>query len=150
MAAVVKVESIEEIQMDMTPMIDCVFQLLLFFMVVTKMSQSALEALILPYATFAEPDKGNTTRMVINVLPNGTIKIQGRAYSLSELRSLVNSEVTRLDGGVQQAMDNKGSKLTVLIRTDTQTQYYHLQEVIRLLSKNGVLKIELGAAKRPT
>ena len=40
----------EELDMDMTPMIDCVFLLMIFFVLVIDLSQKNLEDLILPRA----------------------------------------------------------------------------------------------------
>ena len=38
----------EKLEMDMTPMIDCVFLLMIFFVLVIDLSQQSLEDLILP------------------------------------------------------------------------------------------------------
>ncbi|MHC5073156.1 MAG: ExbD/TolR family protein, partial [Planctomycetota bacterium] len=40
----------EKAEMDMTPMIDCVFLLMIFFVLVIDLSQKDLEDLILPKA----------------------------------------------------------------------------------------------------
>ncbi|MCB9879738.1 MAG: biopolymer transporter ExbD [Planctomycetes bacterium] len=68
----------ETIEMDMTPMIDCVFLLMIFFVLVIDLSQKNLEDLILPRAEFQEPDESPPeNRPILNVLQNGTVVYQG-------------------------------------------------------------------------
>ena len=67
----------EELDMDMTPMIDCVFLLMIFFVLVIDLSQKNLEDLILPRAEFQEPDdEPPENRPILNVLQNGTVVYQ--------------------------------------------------------------------------
>jgi biopolymer transport protein ExbD len=63
----------EEMKMDMTPMIDVVFLLIIFFMLITDMTQQDLEVLTLPKAKTAVPDEPDPKefRPVINVRQTG-------------------------------------------------------------------------------
>ena len=65
----------QPIEMDMTPMIDVVFQLIIFFILITDLTQSELEELKLPMAMNAVEDKPDPSivRPVLNVLPDGTM-----------------------------------------------------------------------------
>ena len=68
----------EELEMDMTPMIDCVFLLMIFFVLVIDLSQKNLEDLILPRAEFQEPDdQPPENRPILNVLQNGSVIYNG-------------------------------------------------------------------------
>ena len=49
----------DDTEMNMTPMIDIVFNLLIFFMVVTDLTQQELANLVLPLAHTAVQDKDN-------------------------------------------------------------------------------------------
>lgn len=61
-----------DVDMDMTPMIDCVFLLMIFFVLVIDLSQKDLEDLILPEARYAEPDeKPSSLRPIINITQDG-------------------------------------------------------------------------------
>ena len=55
---------------NLTPLIDCTFQLIIFFILVNDMSQRELEVLTLPRApTVAIEDKGeDKTRLVVNIV----------------------------------------------------------------------------------
>lgn len=71
----------QNVEMDMTPMIDCVFLLMIFFVLVIDLSQKNLEDLILPRAVFQEPDdKPPENRPIINVLQNGSVVYNQKVY----------------------------------------------------------------------
>ena len=63
----------EEMAMDMTPMIDVVFLLIIFFMLITDMTQQDLEVLTLPKAKTAVPDEPDPSefRPVVNIRQSG-------------------------------------------------------------------------------
>lgn len=74
--AKLRVELIEPATFDMTPMIDCVFQLIIFFMLATDMSQRELEALIPPKAPKAQPIvPEDDDRLIINIVHEDLKKI---------------------------------------------------------------------------
>ena len=60
----------KEVELNMTPMIDVVFNLIIFFMIVTDMSQKELEQLTLPNSTEAVEDTGDDSerRVIINIV----------------------------------------------------------------------------------
>jgi biopolymer transport protein ExbD len=61
-------EQLENVGFDMTPMIDCVFQLIIFFMLSTDFANTQLERVQLPKATTAVEDKSPPeTRLMINL-----------------------------------------------------------------------------------
>ncbi|MEO0478778.1 MAG: biopolymer transporter ExbD [Planctomycetota bacterium] len=62
----------QDTDMDMNPMIDCVFLLMIFFVLVIDLSQKDLEDMILPKAEKAIPDENPPEqRPVINIAQNG-------------------------------------------------------------------------------
>ncbi|MFT6715306.1 MAG: biopolymer transport protein ExbD, partial [Planctomycetota bacterium] len=67
----------EEEKMDMTPMIDVVFLLIIFFMLISDMTQQDLEILTLPKAISAVPDEPDVDdfRPVINVRQDGAMVV---------------------------------------------------------------------------
>ncbi|GAB4152570.1 MAG: hypothetical protein Kow00107_03100 [Planctomycetota bacterium] len=59
-----------DVEGDMTPLIDCIFLLLIFLMCVTEITKTENDQnLILPYAKMAVEDKEPEKRVVINVWP---------------------------------------------------------------------------------
>lgn len=71
-----------EMEMDMTPMIDVVFLLIIFFMVITDLTQQDLEDVDLPVAEHAKPDKPdpNEWRPILNVMYDGKIIYKRDTY----------------------------------------------------------------------
>ena len=56
------------IDMDMTPMIDIVFQMILFFIIITDFTQQEIALLELPWSTVGIEDEGeDTERITINI-----------------------------------------------------------------------------------
>ncbi|MEO1277531.1 MAG: biopolymer transporter ExbD [Planctomycetota bacterium] len=75
---------------EMTPIIDMVFLLLIFFLVATTYQQSERElAIALPEAETAGPISTMLREIIININAQGEIIVGGQAISLEELRSLV-------------------------------------------------------------
>ena len=76
--------------MDMTPMIDVVFQLMIFFLVATKLDEAEREfPVALPTASEAKPFTSKPNEIFINIERNGRYFVQGRFLTLAELESLL-------------------------------------------------------------
>ena len=79
---------------EMTPIIDMVFLLLIFFLVATTYQQSERElAIALPEAEAAGPISTMLREIIININAQGDIIVGGQAISLDELRTLVSDAV---------------------------------------------------------
>ncbi len=150
-----------DMEMDMTPMIDIVFQLIIFFMLISDMSQKELEVLVLPTATNAVPDKPNPDDMrpVVNIVADGSIYIKGELLydaeapdeykAVQEYLQLMASRMGRepLDeskpDGVQVPAD------AVLVRADQSTPFHHIQKIMEICGKQGIQiwKIQLAASE---
>jgi len=75
---------------EMTPIIDMVFLLLIFFLVATTYQQSERElAIALPEAEAAGPISTMLREIIINVDSEGAIIVGGQTMTLEELRTLV-------------------------------------------------------------
>ncbi|MEN8148356.1 MAG: biopolymer transporter ExbD [Planctomycetota bacterium] len=62
----------EDIELNLTPMIDVVFNLIIFFMMVADLSKKDIELLKLPWSTMAKTDDGKEDlRVIINVVKGG-------------------------------------------------------------------------------
>ena len=143
-----------EMEMDMTPMIDVVFLLIIFFMVITDMSQQDLEDLTLPMAIHATKDTPDPKkfRPVVNIDINGLIKIKRQEYfnpdepdDYKKLREHL-SDVAR-----QMEPDEDDPTLpgdALLIRCDETTPFKHVQKVMEQCGYKGVQiwKLELAVS----
>ena len=77
-----------DMDMDMTPMIDVVFLLIIFFMVITDLTQQDLEDLQLPLAEQATPDKPDPDewRPILNIPFNGPMIYKRETYFDPEVK----------------------------------------------------------------
>jgi biopolymer transport protein ExbD len=140
-----------EVKMDMTPMIDVVFLMIIFFMIVSDMSQQDLADITLPMAEQAVDDKTEEGRMIVNIYPDGEIEIKKVKYNTLEdsnavaaLRAYLASEVSKGEKDAQGL-----SERALLIRADKKTKFKEVQKVMRICGENGILiyKVQLAASK---
>ena len=143
----------QSVEANMTPMIDCVFLLLIFFMIVSEMSSLDMESLALPYADQAHPpeEESPERRIVINVQKDdakkGFVRVQGRNYDKDKLAELVRKEAIKSGREHDPQFPKiKIYKLRILIRCDREAKYETIQWVFDACSKNGVYKTILAAS----
>lgn len=83
----VKIHKRSSLVFDLTPMIDCVFQLLIFFLVATRFAEEERELdVVLPQASEAQPITVRPRELVINIDTKGQYTIAGKALSIAELQ----------------------------------------------------------------
>ena len=86
-----KVREHEEPTLNLTPMIDVVFLLIIFFMVGARFTELEREFNInLPTVSEARPLTDPPDRIEVNVFRNGRIKVAGQFLTIDELRTRFN------------------------------------------------------------
>ncbi len=99
--------------LELTPMIDVVFLLMIFFLVASKLDEADRSIdVILPQASAAKPLTSRPREFVINVDRDGGYYAGARAVPLDELRQLLR----------QTAADNP-DRQTVIVRADENTPH---------------------------
>ena len=87
-----RTESLEEPQLNLTPMIDIVFLLIIFFMVGTRFSEIEQQYDIeLPSANAVEPMSSRPDALILNVARTGEVTISGKLVSMEELQTQLES-----------------------------------------------------------
>ena len=80
------VETTEESAINLTPMIDIVFLLIIFFMVGARFTEQERQYDIqLPTSTDVQPLSGQPDALLINVRQDGSILLGGQPVSTAEL-----------------------------------------------------------------
>jgi biopolymer transport protein ExbD len=145
-----------KVEPNLTPILDMVFQLITFFMLVINFKGAALDlTLQLPVLGSARPldTQGQEGLLVLNIDHEGNLRSYGKVYS--ELRDIEAFIAGAADLDVKQlAKKGKayqpGDELptTVVIRADEQTPFTKLNAVITACQQQGYLKFSLRAMNR--
>ena len=129
---------------DMTPMIDIVFLLIIFFMMASELTslQSAGEV-TLPQARQARlPTRVDRHRITVTILAQGTYVVAGEDRTLLELRQVLQAEA--------DAARTAGRPLpSVHVRADRAAAYGRLRLVMRECVALGIRRMSFAAEPPP-
>ncbi len=115
------------VTVEMTPLIDMVFLLLVFFLVATTFHQTEREMQIaLPHASFTGPISTALREIIINVDSAGQIIVSGRTIEPDDLRAMI-------ERAVEANPDQK-----VTLRGDRTTAYANIVRVLDICKGAGV------------
>ena len=124
--------------MQLAPMIDIVFLLLIFFIVTWQFTKSETELSVsVPTAQEGAEPQRQVGEIVINILADGTVRIEGGTVDLQQL-------LVKL---AKIASEFKNQP--VRIRGDGGVNYQRIVEVIDTCQKAGIWNISF-ATQRPT
>jgi len=137
---------------NLTPILDMVFQLITFFMLVINFKSAALDlSLKLPVVGSARPvdTKGQESLLILNVDKEGNISMYGRPQPVKEY--IAREAMAALIGAKRSQPDIEfGQELPtmVVIRADRTTPFKLLNRVIMECQQNGFRKFALKAINR--
>lgn len=130
-------DPIETPLLELTPMIDMVFLLLIFFLVATTFQQAERETQVaLPLAQAAGPISSAARELVVNVTESGEIIVNGRATAPADVQQLV-AELVR---------NNPAQKVS--IRGDRRTAYANVVRALDACKLGGVQEPYLDTVMR--
>jgi biopolymer transport protein ExbD len=116
--------------LNLTPMIDCVFLLLIFFMVTTVFKQPYTLVVELPEAQQAQVVEEK--KLVASISADGRMEINRVPVDLSTIDQVLRRE--------QQGTRS----LTLVVRTDKETKHKHLLDLFEAAKRVGIEKIPLA------
>jgi len=122
------------VKLNLTPMIDVTFQLILFFLLAGHLAQqeSSVE-LELPLAQTGHKAMENSTRrIVINVTQDGTLILSGETIDLERL------------GRILSADRRTSETLEVRIRTDRRTPYGKIAPLLVRCAESGIWNVSFA------
>ena len=132
--------------MDMTSMIDCVFLLIIFFMLVADLKKNDIVRLTLPDADSAITEK--EAKLVINIESKGDITVSGAKRSVDDLKVFLNAKYARLEANEKEPADSNGrawATTAVKIRADENTEFRYVQQVLEACVEANFYKTSFGA-----
>ena len=116
----------EETKLQMSPLIDMVFLLIIFFMTASHMSTMKNMDLDIPEASHAAVPKERPERWTVNVLKDGVVYSGQTPVTLDELRAMVAARIQVEPG------------LKVYLRADRVTPHKIVRQVMNAMAEAGV------------
>ena len=124
----------EQPSLNMTPMIDIVFLLIIFFMTVSQVSKVNKERLQLPIQ--AGSDEQKPAVVTVNVNDVGDVIVSGRLVNVPQLVGLVGDELARVG--------NDPSRVNVVLRADARGNSQTVNEIVTALAQLEVTRIRIA------
>ncbi|HRT28659.1 MAG TPA: biopolymer transporter ExbD [Kiritimatiellia bacterium] len=129
--------SSEQCEIDMTPMIDVVFQLIIFFVVTLKMTTDVNPDIVL------EDGKHGVTLTQDN-MPPSTLEIEVDRRGRISIHNATLSP-TDLVGILRYRMSRHGHEFPVLIRADRRARHEEVRRVMDICTGAGIWKLSFLA-----
>ncbi len=127
----------DRLDVNLTPLIDVVFLLLIFFMVTTTFNQQAELRVDLPEAS-SEEQSMEVIPIEITIDSAGTYYVNGQ--------SLANNQAKTLFQSLQKIVAGDDKK-SVIIRADATTPHQAVVTAMDTVSKVGVSKLSIATSK---
>ena len=127
----------EELELNLTPLIDVVFLLLIFFMVSTTFQKESEISLQLPRAA-AEPPESVPERLEIVIDAAGTFYVNDQ--------ELVKSDVESLQGALYE-LAGGDRDVPVTLRADAQTPHQAVVTAMDAAARLGMLRMSIATSR---
>lgn len=126
------------LEINMTPMIDIVFQMIIFFICTAELERTAVDETIklamAPHGPAVE--KKDPRTIIVDLDAQGQVKIARVPLSLAVLKSVLRKAVAEYGQGVP-----------VVIRADGRTRHEHVRKVMDSCAAAGLWKVKFAAVK---
>jgi len=141
-----KPKNSEIMEGDLTPMIDMVFQLIAFFMVLINFTEvDRAEEIQLPQSRLAVPPEVQPDyQIILNLNEDGTVKLGGQDFDKIELlRPALNREVS-----AAQIENVPPKDIAVIIRAHQDTPTGQVQKLINQCQQSGLENFSLRVKEK--
>ena len=130
----------EEAPINLMPLLDMVFLLLIFFLIATTFAQEERDTSIqLPGTSMAEPMSAPPQQVIINIRADGTMVIGPRTYKT--LKSL---------GDMLTRVAREDRDREILIRCDEVALHKYFAAVVRICRQAGINEVKIGYMLAPS
>ena len=125
----------DEVAIDMSPMIDMVFLLLIFFIVASAVIKVEPVQVEVPSALYAKVPEDETGRLTITVTEEGGLYVgpTQEQVTIDELKEWI---------GLELEVD---SEMRILIRSDGTVKYHHNEKILEACAEVGAMDMIFAA-----
>ena len=133
-------QKIDDVQINLTPLIDVVFFFFFFFMVSTTFIKSTELTIDLPTATSNAPSSDRSQNVELVITADGQYVINGQ--------TLINEKVSTLIQGLKEVTDGDYTR-PLIITADAKASYDMVLRVYDAAASLGITKLAHTAQKEP-
>jgi len=128
-----RLPAMEDVGFQMAPMIDCVFQLMIFFMCASHLHMTFDAPQVkLPIAANATVPQEPSPRRMITVKADGTILLGGSPVTIEKLKSEM------------AALQKDSPGISVFLRGDATARHKAIREVMQACAEAGMNEVIFG------
>lgn len=128
----------DDLQINLTPLIDVVFLLLIFFMVTTTFTKESQLRIELPEASTQQKLTAEEKLLTVDIGPKGEIMVKGPEDTSG--KELVNRDPGTIMAAMRSASEGLGD-LTVVIRADRLTPHESVVQIMDTARRLGLVQI---------
>ncbi len=123
--------------LELTPMIDVVFLLMIFFLVASKLDEAdRFIDVVLPKASAAKPLTSRPREFLVNIDREGNYFVGARPVALADLQTLLK----------QAAVDNP-KRQTVIVRADENVAHKYVVAAMNACVESGIEDYQVQSAE---
>jgi biopolymer transport protein ExbD len=140
----------EKADPNLTPLLDVVLQLLMFFMMcVNFVTEQVSEDIQLPVASSARPmDKRETDFLYLNLNRDGKLEVPGRDQpfvTTLDKKVYLNAQYQDTKRSLRANHQPEDVKTSIVIRADKNVEYKDVYELMRLCREVGYRRLQVRA-----
>ncbi len=126
-------------QLSLTPLIDIVFLLLIFFLVATRFAEEERELdVLLPEASEAQPLTSRPRELFINIDHEGRYYVTGKIVTLHELQPILHA-----------AYVNNPGRASVVIRADSRCRWEYVVAAMNACNRANIRDYRVTTKEGP-
>ena len=127
----------DNFDIPLTPLIDVVFILLIFFLVATNFTRKEYDQRVeLPRTGSGKVNEYTRGNLVLNIHKDGTVIINGRVIEESELNKILQNWQS----------ENNGQR--VIIRSDGAVPYNRIMQIMSICKESGIERVDLPVVEK--
>ena len=120
-------------ELNIAPMIDIVFLLIIFFMTVSHIMRLEVESINLPAARSGVDRTRAPEQVIITVFKDGAISASGQTHTLASIEALLK--------------ECDPEHVSVLVRCDRELHWEHVRPILRICTACRITQVKVAVTK---
>ncbi len=132
------------IDVNLTPMIDVTFLLIIFFMLVSQITQSETDPIHVPRPANSQArEMKYPNKLIVTLVHDGEGGVS--RYKVGSRPVATVEDVQEVAEGSYKLAEAEGERLEVIVRADRDVQYGYVRPVLEAIAKVGLENVNLAA-----